>query len=297
MNGRFLLILLILIIWFILGWFFFNKYICGFSAATAAAVPAAVPVEKCNTEWIVKDGNKFNSKSQNHYQFQRSKFTPIVNGINKLVSETSNYLKANPNRGMTITGLYDTAEKNNSILGDLGLARANSIKRILMDKGVAGGQLNISSRVSDADCYERDTLRRGATFAFNDLNVGKDRLDAIKARLLGKPITVYFATNQDNLTLSAQQRTDFTDLIYYLDNVNTANLNVEGHTDNVGNRASNINLSKSRAEFARDYLKRNGGIPDARMNVNGFGPDKPVQTNNTAEGRSKNRRVEVTLIN
>lgn len=296
MNRTFLFILLLLILWFILGLFFCNKYLCGLSAA--APVPV-VPVkkDKCGDAFIIKDKNAFNTKSANHYAFLKSNFTPLTQGsaLSTAVTKTVDYLKSNADRRLTITGYYADDEKNSSILDNLGLARANSIKRALMNKGVPGGQLDISSRNSDIDCYRGDTLRRGATFAFADLGQGNDRVAAIKDRLFGKPITLYFGTDQDNISLTGQQRTDFTDLIYYLDNVNTAKLGVSGHTDNVGDRAYNVNLSKERAEFVRDYLKRNGGINDTRMDVGGFGPDKPVATNATADGKAKNRRVEVTL--
>lgn len=80
-----------------------------------------------------------------------------------------------------------------------------------------------------------------------------------------------------------------------MDHVKDAKLDVEGHTDNTGDRANNMELSKDRANFARDYLIRNGGISTTRMDVDGFGPDKPIATNKTDEGKAQNRRVEVTL--
>ena len=45
----------------------------------------------------------------------------------------------------------------------------------------------------------------------------------------------------------------------------------------------------------RQYLADNGGIAANKMTARGFGPDKPIETNDTADGRSKNRRVEVKL--
>jgi OOP family OmpA-OmpF porin len=74
------------------------------------------------------------------------------------------------------------------------------------------------------------------------------------------------------------------------------NVQVGGHTDNTGSRALNRRLSKARAEAVRIYLVDHGVAAD-RLTSKGFGPDKPVASNKTAEGRAQNRRVELTRTN
>ena len=71
---------------------------------------------------------------------------------------------------------------------------------------------------------------------------------------------------------------------------------VSGHTDNTGGRALNQRLSRARAESVRQYLIERGVAAD-RLTAAGFGPDRPVASNRTAEGRAQNRRVELTRIN
>ncbi|GAB4189687.1 MAG: hypothetical protein Tsb002_16950 [Wenzhouxiangellaceae bacterium] len=71
---------------------------------------------------------------------------------------------------------------------------------------------------------------------------------------------------------------------------------VEGHTDSVGSREFNLRLSQQRAEAVRDYLVENG-IASGRISTEGLGPDYPVAGNDSAEGRQRNRRVEVILPN
>ncbi len=66
---------------------------------------------------------------------------------------------------------------------------------------------------------------------------------------------------------------------------------IQGHTDNRGGRALNTRLSLARAEAVKAYLVRKG-IAASRITTKGFGPDKPVATNDTAEGRQQNRRIE-----
>jgi choice-of-anchor C domain-containing protein len=72
-------------------------------------------------------------------------------------------------------------------------------------------------------------------------------------------------------------------------------IEIEGHTDSVGTRASNARLSRERAEAVKRWLAANGSVPATRMTTRGFGPTRPVASNGTAEGRQQNRRVEVRL--
>lgn len=65
-----------------------------------------------------------------------------------------------------------------------------------------------------------------------------------------------------------------------------------GHTDSYGSRGSNQLLSEKMARLAMDYLIRKG-ISGQRLSAIGFGEDKPVAPNNTAEGREQNRRIEI----
>ncbi|MFA5575175.1 MAG: DUF5723 family protein [Brumimicrobium sp.] len=72
-------------------------------------------------------------------------------------------------------------------------------------------------------------------------------------------------------------------------------LQISGHTDNVGNAQKNMVLSKNRAESVQKFLMERG-IDKDRFNVLYFGDTQPIAPNNTAEGRQKNRRVEMKII-
>jgi OOP family OmpA-OmpF porin len=73
----------------------------------------------------------------------------------------------------------------------------------------------------------------------------------------------------------------------------TLRLEVQGHTDNVGQAAANLTLSQQRATAVRDYLLKIGGIAAARLTAAGYGDTRPVAPNTTDEGRAQNRRVEI----
>jgi len=72
-------------------------------------------------------------------------------------------------------------------------------------------------------------------------------------------------------------------------------LSVEGHTDSRGGEALNQQLSEQRAEVVRGVLIA-FGVGPARVTSAGFGPTRPIATNDTGEGRAQNRRVEIVLI-
>jgi len=69
---------------------------------------------------------------------------------------------------------------------------------------------------------------------------------------------------------------------------------VEGHTDSIGSDDFNQNLSEHRAQTVRDFLVEQGVGRDS-VTAKGFGKTKPVATNDTAEGRQRNRRVEMVV--
>lgn len=75
----------------------------------------------------------------------------------------------------------------------------------------------------------------------------------------------------------------------------TWKLKLSGHTDNTGSAAFNLALSKKRAEAVKKYLVSKGVTAD-RITTEGLGSTKPIASNDTAEGRNANRRVEFLII-
>jgi len=71
---------------------------------------------------------------------------------------------------------------------------------------------------------------------------------------------------------------------------------VEGHTDDRGERTTNMRLSEKRAFSVMQYLRKLMSIPADRIDAVGYGPDKPIGTNTTKEGRAKNRRIDILIF-
>lgn len=74
-----------------------------------------------------------------------------------------------------------------------------------------------------------------------------------------------------------------------------SSVRIEGHTDNSGSAQRNRQLSLQRAQAVRDWLVKHG-IDASRLTAEGFGADRPIDTNETEEGRSNNRRVEFQIV-
>lgn len=72
---------------------------------------------------------------------------------------------------------------------------------------------------------------------------------------------------------------------------------VSGHTDAVGGNSVNLNLSQRRAETVASFLEKVGGFDKTRLTAIGYGESRPIASNETAEGRAINRRIEVLIIN
>ena len=79
-------------------------------------------------------------------------------------------------------------------------------------------------------------------------------------------------------------------------NPNGAFIEIEGHTDNVGNKDINYKLGLERAENVKRYLYETHQVPLHKINVISYGEDKPVGDNKTKDGRAQNRRVVIKVL-
>ncbi|TNE55272.1 MAG: OmpA family protein [Bacteroidetes bacterium] len=103
---------------------------------------------------------------------------------------------------------------------------------------------------------------------------------------------VQFETGKDVMLESSHTRLD---AIAALMKANPAyKLSIYGHTDNTGSHETNMDLSQRRAQSVKNYLIKKG-IDAKRMTTKGFGESKPKASNDTEEGRARNRRVEFNL--
>ena len=99
---------------------------------------------------------------------------------------------------------------------------------------------------------------------------------------------IYFATNDYKLSEDAQKIID--EFFMFLNENPNIHVEIQGHTDNIGQNTANLLLSKNRAESVYNHLI-NKGTSSSRITFKGYGESMPIENNNTTKGRSKNRRT------
>jgi OmpA-OmpF porin, OOP family len=95
--------------------------------------------------------------------------------------------------------------------------------------------------------------------------------------------------------LTPESNATVTNLVAIMRCYPTMNVRLEGHTDSTGDAIANKTLSLDRANAIRDLLVQ-GGVNPSQINTDGWGPEKPIASNDTEEGRAKNRRTELIVV-
>jgi len=98
----------------------------------------------------------------------------------------------------------------------------------------------------------------------------------------------------DSYSLTPESQESVMELAEILNKYPETNLMIVGHTDNRGAESYNQDLSEKRASAVANYLKMRG-VSEDRLTTIGQGFDNPVETNDTEEGRARNRRVEISI--
>ncbi len=150
----------------------------------------------------------------------------------------------------------------------------------------AGAGAVIGNRMDKVKKQAQAQLQNAEVETVKDAN----GLDAVKVTF---DSGILFATNKYDLTTTSKN--ELQKLINIMKQNTDVSIDVQGYTDNTGNDAINNPLSVKRAQSVANYLTSNGVQYAQLKNVNGYGASNPVADNSTAEGRQKNRRVEVYL--
>lgn len=170
-------------------------------------------------------------------------------------------------------------------------------------KQVSRGQININGNVIDLkgevgnEAVRQQIVgdmstRLNSTYTVNNgLRVGAAGQDQVDLALANR--TIEFETGNATLAGSGRQVLDL--LAPVLLRLPGRNFEVTGHTDALGSRPQNIALSAARADAVKRYLMLKGVAADSIATA-GVGPDRPLANNETSEGRSRNRRIELRVV-
>lgn len=170
-------------------------------------------------------------------------------------------------------------------------------------KGVQRGHLRISGNtvelVGETDsAATREKIVGNMAASLNPTYTVNNKLQIVEAPqaridsiLIGK--IVEFESGSAVLTPVGRQVLD--ELVPVLKTLNGRRIQIIGHTDASGLRQSNVALSQARAAAVKNYLVANN-LPPGALQTLGAGPDQPLVSNETPEGRAKNRRIEFKVI-
>jgi len=124
-------------------------------------------------------------------------------------------------------------------------------------------------------------------------------LEGAEVQRIGEGIKITFDSgilfDIDKSDLRPVSQTNLADLAKILNKYPDTNILIEGHTDNTGSDDHNMTLSKDRAQAVAFYMATLE-VESARFSTAGYGETQPIVTNDTPEGRQKNRRVDIAVI-
>ena len=291
--------LLGIIITILAGIYFYLNYCSGCSAKIEEipAVVAPMAPEPTSYPFAFRDG-KYAYKVNDNYNFNVSSpdiIMPVSAKIGRGIEGLKTFLGEYPDKSFNITGYYKNDETNNTAFPNLGLARANAVKNHLVLQGIPSSQINTAGQLMESMVPDGNMYIGPVAYSFEgESATAKDDLKELYDQIKADPLILYFETSEASIDPTPEQRQRFADISRYLDKDASAICVITGYTDNTSSRTTNMALGQRRADFAKEYLVKNG-ISGTRIKTGSKGPDDPVASNATEEGRAKNRRTVVTL--
>ncbi len=250
------------------------------------------------------------ARSSNNILFTEKGFeAEYPTDINNFSNQIKNYLNRNPQKSIELTGFYRNTDPRPATLPDLGYARAEEVKKKLVASGIRANQIVTSSKMTSSFKNYKDKITGAVTFKIGNLapekpketvneevakTVSKEQITKIEKSVTAKSRNVYFKTGSSQIIETDELKSYFKELKTYLAYYPSKKIRVTGHTDNTGGPIKNRELGKQRAELIKNYLAK-AGIKSSQIVVDSKGQNSPIADNATAEGRQKNRRVEINI--
>lgn len=209
----------------------------------------------------------------------------VGEGIEALVQQTIR--EGDTAQLLQITGLYFEEEPVPDGAENLGLARAKEVAR-LFDGKLADARLQLRARQVAAPANAASKPFAAALFEWVD----RDKPTTVD-RLEDRVAIRFPAGSADRVYAPAVD----TFLIELADQLKASGQKVllTGHTDNTGSGGQNVQLGQARAEAVKRFLLK-AGVPSKQVLTESKGATTPVASNNSAEGRYQNRRVEIRFV-
>lgn len=268
-------------------------YVCKIKNMCADPIEIAVEEDVRTKNLTLTDGDEVILKDYEQFRFDKGSIAPVLTENNQdFLDKIAAHLKANPNKNMTITGYYRPSEKEMSfgMFENLGVARANKIRSELLARGIDENRISLDFAEASGEDLEQPV-------SFSLYTPEKDVPDEFeKVAFTFENMTFSDANFEYN---SAEFRPGEQFLLYadsvkkYFELYPDKELTIIGHTDSIGSQAYNKNLGLKRADSAKEYFEEMGITVD--IDIDSEGKLKPMTSNNTEEGRQKNRRVNFVI--
>ena len=215
----------------------------------------------------------------------------INDNNNAFLDTVAGYLKLFPQKNLTIRGLYRPAEANiqAGFYENIGTARADEIRKLLMRRGIAEARISLDHTLSEDSLLQEPLVFEAYLESGNPEDFEKVQFSFTNMTFSD----ANFAFDSDAFNPGEA-------MIAYADSVKTylglnaaKTLTIIGHTDDKGTDKYNLDLGLRRAKSARKYFQDLG--VKAKIDVKSEGKRRPVASNKTDEGRQRNRRVNFIL--
>jgi outer membrane protein OmpA-like peptidoglycan-associated protein len=154
--------------------------------------------------------------------------------------------------------------------------------------GISAERLALQRRVAEHEALRANVAAIERSFSPNEARVYRQG-DDIVISLTG----INFGVGRS--TIAAASEPLLRKVQEAIQRFRNASIVVEGHTDSIGSDSQNLLLSQDRADAVKDWLVRNAGVNPERISSIGYGEARPVASNETAEGRARNRRIDLII--
>ncbi len=239
------------------------------------------------------------ARAQAEREQLRSEFEALEEQENKLllkaqIVETDRARHEAERIRMLSAALAEEAERNRQY------AQASELSRQESDQSAKDAREEASAArgLAEAQAVQAELARQEAKLASEQNASLKRQLDNMQLRQTESGVVVtlgdvLFESGQARLKTSAAG--NLAEVIELLQSEPSKKIRIEGHTDSVGAAATNLKLSEQRANSVKDALVSRG-VDAARLTILGLGEDFPIDSNDSDQGRSNNRRVDVILL-
>lgn len=271
-----------------------SYFIAGLFCPAAAVGPAT-------SNFLIEDtdGNWKKSATGNFSFGISSADFKSTKDIDAVFGQAGNYLRDNPDKMLLLTGIYGSSEVNKSDFANLGVARAESIKNTLVKRGGANpDQISTSGVEKENPGYIEKRLYNSVDFTFSTAEP-EETTRAISGVDADGNMMIYFASGETDVDKDSPEMQA---IIKYLESYIATNpdytIRVTGYTDNNGNAKDLMKISKERAYNVRRAIRDYGGkkvFKSKKVLKKAKGPQDPIGSNETEEGRALNNRVTIIV--